>query len=458
MISIVLQDAIIKSIIGVQKKNSDAYRCSRFVLRKDAKEGELLYHTLTCELIFLSPEETDESVLDELISRWFYVPEESDDYAFARKVKRLRQLVYRADAKKKMHLPTERYWILTTTNCNAHCFYCHEHGIPPMHMSQQTARDVVQYIEKQSAKKQIHIMWYGGEPLINTEIIDTISAGIREKGIEYASSMISNGFAFDAPMVQKAVDLWCLKEVQITLDGLEATYNKVKSYSAREEGSPFYRVLNNITLLLENSVNVKIRLNIDSYNAEELSELADLLIERFKEYSGFSVYSAPLMEDCLGTTNKRSDLQRQQVYEAHYCLSEKLGSAGVLFKTELARAMRSEMRCIAVSNVKVIFPQGQLAFCHDYAQGVLSGSIYEEEPEEKERMEYTKCLPEKDECRTCVKYPQCVRLEKCFNNKCNKEMIQEWIWKTQNEMLWEYEQWIEDGKHSTSSVNMMRET
>ena len=68
--------------------------------------------------------------------------------------------------------------------------------------------------------------------------------------------------------------------------------------------------------------------------------------------------------------------------------------------------------------------------------------IGESEPTWDERMEYTECIEDKEECEKCVKYPQCIRLKKCFDNKCNEDLIYEWIWVTKNEMMWEYEKTI----------------
>ena len=437
-----MADPVIRSIAGAQEKHNCDYRWSRYVLRKENAEGLLLYNTLTCQLVFFPSAEKDDLLSCETLLRgWFLVPQDFDEYSFARRIKRLRQLVYKAEEKKNRTLPIDRYWILTTTNCNARCFYCHENGIPHMHMTPRTADDIVRYIQKHCAGQPVQLMWYGGEPLVNERVIDQITRGLQEKGIAYSGKMISNGYLFDADSAKKAAALWQLRQIQITLDGMEETYNRIKAYPhSAEEGSPFVKVLDNISLLLDNRVNVQVRLNIDSYNREELFSLADLLIGRFGGRAGFSIYSAPLLEDCLGTDHTRTQAQRQEVYAAHHALSEKLNCAGVLLKTELARAMRSEMRCIAVSNVRVIFPDGQLAFCHDYTDGILSGSIYGEEPQEQERIAYTQCLPEKAECAECVKFPQCVRLAKCFNNHCNAEMVSEWIWTTQNEMQWAYEQ------------------
>lgn len=432
-------DTITLSIMGTQEKGDVCYRWFHYVLRQECNDGILLYNILSCELIYLAADEASvESVTEELIKKWFLVPEDFEDFSFARKVKRIRQLVYKADTHKKLMAPIDRFWILTTTECNARCFYCHEAGIPKMSMSDKIADDVLEYILKHGSTK-IHIMWYGGEPLINMQIIDRISEGLLEHEIEFNSGMISNGYAFDDESVQKAKTIWHLDEIQITLDGLENTYNKVKDYIKKDDRSPFYVILDNIEALLQQEIYVKIRMNLDEYNIDELFELTDLLLDRFSDYKNCTIYSAPLLEECLGTRYIRTDEKRHYVFQKHFELNTRLNQCGKLTRSELATTMNSEMRCIALANVRVIFPDGRFAYCHDYQKDILEGDIYGNEPSVEQRWEYARCIPENDKCVRCIRFPQCIRLEKCFNNKCNDELINEWGWTTRNEMMWAYE-------------------
>lgn len=106
-----------------------------------------------------------------------------------------------------------------------------------------------------------------------------------------------------------------LDEVQITLDGLEDTYNRVKAYVRKDDQSPFYVILGNIEVLLQQGIHVKIRMNLDEYNVDELFALADLLLERFHDYKNCSIYSAPFLEDCLGTCYKRTEEKRRYVFQ-----------------------------------------------------------------------------------------------------------------------------------------------
>ena len=452
MITITSPDPVVVALIGKQKKSQTTYHLSRYVLVTDANTECLYYHTLTCELLVISKSELQLSdTIDKLIASWFMVPSAFDEFTFVKRIRSMRQLVYRAGINNNIVSSVKRYWILTTTYCNANCFYCHEKGIPKMAMTEDTADEVIQYIVKNSPDKEIFLNWYGGEPLFNDKVIDIISSNLLSKGFTFTSSMISNGLLFSSDTIEKASSYWNLKQVQITLDGMAETYNRVKGYSSSIALNPFNTVINNISRLLQSGIAVQIRLNIDSYNKKELFELTDFLIDRFKTYNGFSIYSAPLFEECLGTTYRRTDDERKKVYEAHFSLTEKINLNGLLPRTTLPKSIKSEARCIAVSSARVIFPDGQLAFCHDYFDGVLSGNIHGKEPTIDEKMSYTECIAEKPDCSSCIRYPQCVRLKKCFNNKCNYYEIKDWMYTTKQEMLWTYQEFQQKEKSTTRS-------
>ena len=69
-------------------------------------------------------------------------------------------------------------------------------------MTPETAHDLVNYIEAHCKEKKVTLSWFGGEPLLGAKIISQISKELTEKGIEYHSSMISNGIRFDEEMIR----------------------------------------------------------------------------------------------------------------------------------------------------------------------------------------------------------------------------------------------------------------
>ena len=95
------------------------------------------------------------------------------------------------------------YTIFPTTDCNARCFYCFELGRSRIKMSIETAQKVVQYIKAHCGGKKVNISWFGGEPLFHQEAIDTICDGLRAEGVEFASTMVSNGYLFKLPLTER---------------------------------------------------------------------------------------------------------------------------------------------------------------------------------------------------------------------------------------------------------------
>ena len=171
-----------------------------------------------------------------------------------------------------------------------------------------------------------------------------------------------------------------MEDIQITLDGLEETYNRVKDYIYQDTESPFRKVLKNIADLLDAHVKVKIRLNIDNYNKKELSILSDLLIERFSGRDGFSIYTAPLMETCLGTVNQRTKQQRQGSLPGPLGLERKVESSRCYIRNYITKSDALRIALHRSFQCACYLSRRQLAFCHDYVDGVLSGSIYGNEP------------------------------------------------------------------------------
>jgi hypothetical protein len=124
--------------------------------------------------------------------------------------------------------------------------------------------------------------------------------------------MTSNGYLFDAETVQRAKELWQLKNVQITLDGREKTYNLVKRY-IYDNVNAFERVLKNIELLTAAGIHVAIRLNVDKHNIEEMLLLLPLLHERFGDNKYLSVYSHELFGERSPEDNAALYEQRMQL-------------------------------------------------------------------------------------------------------------------------------------------------
>lgn len=425
------------TILRKPKSADGKYRMMHFCVEKPQDNGVLLHNLLTKELLFLTQAEYDRYLeLDYLREHWFVVPEDTNDKEHADLVK------WVLTTRHKKSEDITAYTIFPTTDCNARCFYCYELGRSRVPMSKETALKVVQYIKNHCGGKKVKITWFGGEPLYNQEAIDTICTGLREEGVEYASTMVTNAYLFDANTVQKAVKLWNLKRVQITLDGTETVYNRIKAFIYNEE-NPYQRVLSNIEQLLEAAIFVTVRMNMDLYNAENLLHLVQELAQRFGGKERICVYAHHLFkanESMADTHTVEEWAQREEAMcRIEECLAQNKLSpqVGIAKKIKLTRCMAD------CGNAVTILPDGNIGLCEHFSETEFIGHIDRDEFDQAVVASWKEPIAQIEECATCFCYPECIKLKKCpNNNKCVLQHREGILRKTQRQMENEYQMWL----------------
>ena len=389
-------------------REGEFYRLMHFVVQLPVDEGLLLYNVMTRAVALLSSEEarkvTDNPAsVPELVSRWFAVPLNHDDRKLAREVRAVGRML------EKRPEGITGFTILTTTDCNARCFYCYEKGRSRISMKEETALKVAEFIIRNHATGKVKLLWFGGEPLYNKGVISLICDKLRRAGVDYQSSMISNGYLFDDDTVSEAIGPWNLKRVQITLDGTEEVYNRSKAF-VRPETSPYRRVLSNIHCLLDAGIKVSIRLNIGRHNADDLLDLADILTHEFGGQKLLGVYSHTLFET---GSEMEAVSQHRELFDARMKLQEKLREGKFAQEGSLPDQLKLN-RCMADRDDDVIIlPDGRLGKCEHYSEDHCFGSIDSPERDETLLAEFKRLREELDACADCPFYPDCYRLTQC---------------------------------------------
>ena len=417
-----------EQVVGRQKRaDGERYRLMTYVVQQPVNDGLLLYNTLTCSMVLLSPDEAaDLTAQQELIDRWFLVPQEHDDQKLCRQVRQMAALLTLAPK------VVTTYTILPTTGCNARCFYCYEQGTRPVTMTAETASQVVRYIVAHRGDEKITLRWFGGEPLVNAKVIDQICTELNGQGVPFRSEMTTNGYLFDADMVQRAKDLWQLRRVQITLDGTEQTYNRVKAY-VYQGVNAFERVLQNIGMLAAAGIRVNIRLNVDNYNIKEMATLVELLHQHFGSNEHLSVYSHELFGERTPEDNATLFAQRMQ-------LEQQIAKHGILRIKELPKDIHLN-QCMADNDGSVVIaPDGHLGKCEHFIDREFFGHIDSEERDIAILRKFKERQAEIEACATCPFYPQCYRLVMCENGfGCTPETRQGGMHNMMVSMKYEYE-------------------
>ena len=414
-------------------QEGESYRLMHFVVQLPVDEGLLLYNVMTRAVALLTPEETREMTdnpasVPELVAKWFAVPLDHDDRKMAREVRAVGKML------EKRPKGFTGYTILTTTDCNARCFYCYEKGRSRISMKEETAQKVAEFIIRNNSGQKVKFCWFGGEPLFNKGVISLICGELRRAGIVYQSFLVSNGYLFDESVIAEATGLWNLQKVQITLDGTENVYNRSKAFIC-PEGSPYRRVLGNIHRILDAGIRVDIRINIDRHNADDLLDLADVLTNEFGGQKHFGVYCHPLFQAGAEAV-PHTDSQRWELFEARMRLQEKLRDGKIALKGKLPDKLKLN-HCMADRDTDVIIlPDGHLGKCEHYTDGHWFGHLDSEERDETLLADFKRLREEIDACADCPFYPDCYRLVLCEEAvHCHPEEREEKLRVTRQNLL-----------------------
>lgn len=272
------------------------YGVSNYIISQKFEESEmLLYSTLSTSVltmdlkmyqdIFLEHRFEDyENECEELCEMGFLFEGDADTQYL--ELEKIRKEIVDAD-----HGITA-ITIAPTMDCNARCFYCFEHGAIKGTMSVETAEKVAEFLIRNCKGKELYVSWFGGEPLMAVEIIDYINEKLLNANIKVESTITTNGILIDADVILK-FKRWNVTRVQITLDGLNEEYNRIKNYILPIQ-NPFGRIMQNIEDAIKSGISVHLRVNYKSTDYRTVKETMQYLHERFGQYDKLYLYGAPL--------------------------------------------------------------------------------------------------------------------------------------------------------------------
>lgn len=234
----------------------------------------------------LSEADFDKELWDALCANNILTDSDEDDYLkYKAYITRLRS------QRGSMHLT-----LAPTMDCCFRCHYCFEKYKEKNYMTPEVMDQIIKYVTSFPDLKDIHITWFGGEPLMAVPqmeaFYDKFSAAWKNPVV---SNIITTGYHIneEAIRVMKKVGI---TQAQITLDGMKETHNKVKHLPSGED--VFEKVIGNIELLndLAPEINIVIRVNLTHENAHEYAQLCQLYFERFKGRENMGIAPAFVLD------------------------------------------------------------------------------------------------------------------------------------------------------------------
>jgi len=244
--------------------------------------------------------------------------------------------------------------------------------------------------------------------------MDTISATLIKHRVPFYSTMSTNGLLIDDKVLDKAINLWKMNKIRISMDGFADEHNRRKAYiNNRIDG--FQTTLANIERVVNSPITMTIRLNIDSNNIESTKKLIDYFVAKYKSRNNFNMYVRCLIDEISLDRLQNDPAHVNHMLSVKKSLEDYIRSQGMFDLDKLPLFGFRAYYCAGNNPNKVtILPNGLLCscecFCYDYSHwGTVSEGI-------TNREEYQRWIKgiELKKCEGCCFLPGCTP----FIGKC----------------------------------------
>lgn len=187
-------------------------------------------------------------------------------------------------------------FILPTGECNFSCTYCFETTKPFSRdaMTLEAQNNLIKFVQRHIHNhKELHVTWFGGEPLMELEIIKRLSEKFikicNARFLSYSAEMITNGFLLNADIFDMLYKLK-IYYYMVTIDGFKEQHDKLR-FTRNGMGS-YDAIMDNLLRIRNNKqyrfVHVKIRVNMTSGFSNILDDFVCFLASSFSDDPRFS--------------------------------------------------------------------------------------------------------------------------------------------------------------------------
>lgn len=259
---------------------------SRYTVRATTDDGRLIvWNTLNGAMSIFKPEQTAavkgflrkpgteeklEGLLKYLVDRGFMIKDGTNEY---RKIQlSFGQQHYRNDVLQLILLASE--------DCNFRCTYCYE-DFARGTMQPAVRAGVKKLVERRiRSLRQLHINWFGGEPLYGFAAIEELAPFFvkicAENSIKFRSNMTTNAYLLTPEIAEKLL-AWQINRFQITLDGRPEDHDQ--SRPTRDGQGSFWTIIENLKALSRRpeDFEVVLRVNFDRNNHPHMTEFMDII-------------------------------------------------------------------------------------------------------------------------------------------------------------------------------------
>lgn len=180
--------------------------------------------------------------------------------------------------------------IQPTASCQLACDYCGQHH-SKKNLDNQHIAAIVKRVERKITGNRFKILeigWFGGEPLCAFNNMKVLNSQLKLLGkiygVQYIGHITTNGYALTAKLYKELKDVFNIKRIEITIDGIKEFHDK-RRFTYGGKGS-FDIIFKNLENIISSECYdymqcpISIRCNVDERNVEGVLPLLELFVEK----------------------------------------------------------------------------------------------------------------------------------------------------------------------------------
>lgn len=359
-------------------------------------------------------------VRDFLLSRTIIVSEKVDELEL---VKEQYQRAF--EATDELHVT-----YCLTNRCNLACSYCYQDHNAESMGTKAMDKSIRHIATRLPNFKSLKVHWFGGEPLLNMELIAYATPILKKLahslGVVFESEMTTNGTLLDdrtASFLKKHQ----VKRIQFTLDGKQDIHDELRVYKSGK-GS-FIRIIEAMKTSVAHKISTLLRLNISKRNYKSINQLLDFLITNDLGPDKLFLYVNELKNH--GSSKFEDDLY----FESEEAFAHSLVSVMATLQRygyPIPKMQPIGINCIFDKPSTLFFgTDGNLYHCTTETNKLMA--VVREDGSLRNRTDLMKWAHERrpwcdDECADCKHLPLCMGgcayLEKEGKLKCNPSVFE----------------------------------